>query len=447
MGALATPRAAFTTLGCKVNQYETQKIMESFASAGFEIVPFDAEAELYVVNSCSVTSQAEAKSGYTVRRARRNNPEGRVVVTGCAAQMSVNKEEVFEGADVLVPNPEKLETIHHVLRALPSLAAWVESEPAARDEPKPRGRTRATLKIQDGCNVMCSYCSIPFTRPGMVSRPWTDVLAEAKHLADSGYQEAVLTGVLIGAYGQASGSGGPGFEDLVARLAEDSGIARLRISSIEMHQVTQPIIDLAKSGKIVPHFHVPLQSGDDQVLKDMNRRYDSALFVDLCHRLKAEVPGVTITTDIMVGFPTETEERFESSVRVCEQVGFLKAHVFRFSPRFGTPADAWGDPVDPQAKQDRAKRLTAVTELTGLDVVASTIGTVQRVLVEHRGKDGLLEGNADNWVTVKLAGPDSLLKQLCHARITETSGGVAYGELCEPVASSAMTLKQVCPAT
>lgn len=436
------PKAAFTTLGCKVNQYETQRILDSFVEDGFEVVPFESPADVYVVNTCSVTSQAESKSWYAVRKAARTNPAAKIVVTGCAVQMGINKGTGFEVGDVFVPNPEKLEAKKHFYRAFPEMEAWAKAEPFPT-VPDPRAnRTRATLKIQDGCSVMCSYCSIPFTRPGMVSRPAGEVLDEAKRLAEMGYHEAILTGVLIGAYGPETGSGGPEFEDLVTRLSEESGLARIRISSIEMHQVTAPIIDLVRHGSVVPHFHIPLQSGDTGVLKDMNRRYGQQDYLDLCDRLYAELPDLQITTDIMVGFPTETEERFQSSIAVCEHVRYLKAHVFRFSPRFGTPADQWGDPVSPQEKQDRARRLSALTEQTGREQVRRFLGRSVRVLAERRGKDGLLEGTSDNWITVKFAGPDSMTKSLQWVRLDDERDGVAYGELSVPERPGSLALSR-----
>lgn len=423
------PSAAFTTLGCKVNQYETQRILDDFESAGFSIVPFDSPADVYVINTCSVTSQAESKSRYAVRKAARTNPGAKVVVTGCAVQMSLNQESAMDGADVLVPNPEKLATLRYFFDEFPDFERWVKKDPAPTEAKKPAGRTRATLKVQDGCDVMCSYCSIPYTRPVMTSRPWQEVLEEAQGLAEAGYHEAILTGVLIGAYGPETGSGGKSFEELVTVLSEQSGLARIRISSIEMHQVTRPIIDLVKHGHVVPHFHIPLQAGDTQVLKDMNRRYGQEEYLRLCDSLYAELDDLTITTDILVGFPTETEERFRSSLAVCEHVKFLKAHVFRFSPRFGTPADQWGDPVGPPEKQERARRLTELTEATGAVQRRRFLGRTMRVLVEGRRRDGLLEGTTDNWLTVKFAGPDSMAKSLQWVRLEEERDGVVYGEL------------------
>lgn len=421
-------RAAFTTLGCKVNQYETQKILESFEARGFEIVPFDAEADVYVVNSCSVTSIAESKSRYTIRRANRLNPAAKVVVTGCASQMARNRGEAMEGADLLVPNPDKLHTLEHLAQHFPDLLPPKPSQA----QPSPRnGRTRATLKVQDGCSVMCSYCSIPYTRPGMTSRPAHEVLEEARRLEAQGYREIVLTGVLIGAYGPASGSGGPDFEDLVEMLASACGPSvRLRISSIEMRQVTPRLLDLVRQGTVVPHLHIPLQSGDDDVLSDMNRPYrreDFAALIDRCHRAHRDM---SVTTDIMVGFPTETEACFENTLDLARRCRFLKVHVFRFSPRFGTPADAWGDPVTPPAKLDRAERLRALSDEMARWHLQRSVGRTARVLIESKAtRDGLLEGLTDNYLTVAFSGPHSLMRTMADVRIDGWRDGRAYGEL------------------
>ncbi|MER3466654.1 MAG: tRNA (N(6)-L-threonylcarbamoyladenosine(37)-C(2))-methylthiotransferase MtaB, partial [Armatimonadota bacterium] len=356
-------RAAFTTLGCKVNQYETQRIEEAFERAGFSIVPFTEEADVYVVNTCSVTGQAESKSRQTVRRARRFNPHAKVLVTGCAAQMSLNHGRSMDGADLIVPNPEKLDALAHFRRAFPTLMPAVGGNLPIR---LVESHTRATVKIQDGCDVHCSYCSIPLTRPGMTSRHWHDVVEEVEALVERGYKEVVLTGVLIGAYGAKSGSGGPDFEGLIELLHEVHGLARIRISSIEMRQVSERLVSImtARETKVVPHLHIPLQSGSTRVLQDMNRPYTQRDYLNLCERLQAAVPDIALTTDIMVGFPTENEEAFADTVYVCEKVRFLKAHLFRFSTRPGTEADRWGDPVPPQVKQERSKRLAEITERT-----------------------------------------------------------------------------------
>lgn len=425
------PKAAFTTLGCKVNQYETQRILDSFEEAGFDVVPFEAPADVYVINTCSVTSVAESKSRYTIRRANRTNPEAKVVVTGCAAQMARNKGEELEGADVVVPNPEKLDTLRHFLRSFPEFAGLQ----TRRERPvrEVASRTRATLKIQDGCSVFCSYCSIPFTRPGMVSRPAEEVIAEAEKMASLGFKEVVLTGVLIGAYGPESGSGGPGFEDLVERLCSVQGLERIRISSIEMRQVTPRLIALLGRTKVVPHLHIPLQSGDSGVLRDMNRPYTQEDYLGLCERLYEAVEDVSITTDIMVGFPTEDEARFASSLHVCRKARYLKAHVFRFSPRYGTPADQWGDPISDGVKQRRSLEISEAARATGEAHSLRFLGRTMRVLAESRHPEtGVLRGMADNYLEVRFPGPQSLVNTLCWVRLEEFGSQGLLGELAAP---------------
>lgn len=423
------PTAGFTTLGCKVNQYETQKILENFEDAGFIIVPFDTPADVYVINTCSVTSSAESKSRYTIRRANRNNPGAKVVVTGCAAQMAINKGEEFVGADVLVPNPDKLDTLSELFQSFPEFRARCETERPAVFT-RPEGRTRYTLKVQDGCSIKCSYCSIPYTRPGMVSRPFDALLNETSRMVDMGYREVILTGVLIGAYGPETGSGGPDFETMVDRLATESGISRIRISSIEMRQVTPRLVQLIKEGKVAPHLHIPLQSGDTGVLADMNRPYTQDDYLRLCDWLKREISGLSITTDIMVGFPTETKERFLSSAKVCHEVGFLKAHLFSFSPRFGTPADQWGDPISDAEKTERRLMLQEITQSTGEAHMRRHIGQTMRVLVETKNRrDGLIEGLTDNYLSVRFAGPQSAIRQFVTVRLDDVRGGMLYGEI------------------
>ena len=419
------PTAAFTTLGCKVNQYETDRILDSFADAGFEVVPFDSPADVYVINTCSVTSIAESKSRYTIRKAARNNPKAKVVVTGCAAQMALNKRESLEGADVVVPNPEKLQSLEHLWRAIPEF----KSDRGPRSI-SPLGRTRPTLKVQDGCNVCCSYCSIPHTRPVMESRPYAELLKEARQFAQHGYHEIVLTGVLIGSYGPRTGSGGPDFEEMVRGIALHSGVERIRISSIELTQVSDRLIGLIKDGLVVPHLHIPLQSGDSDVLRDMNRPYLQEDYLRLCKKLYKEIADISITTDIMVGFPTETDERFQSSVKVCEEVGFLKAHVFRFSPRFGTPADAFSDPISIEEKNRRASVLAEVSARTGAAHCAKFVGRTMRVLAEGKlSKDGLLEGLTDNYLTVQFSGPVSLQRQVCYVKLMRAEPTRLTGKL------------------
>jgi threonylcarbamoyladenosine tRNA methylthiotransferase MtaB len=431
-------RAAFTTLGCKVNQYETQRILESFECAGFEIVAFNEIADVYVINTCSVTGNAESKSRQTVRRASRQNPNAKVIVTGCAGQMSINRGETFDSAHLVVPNPNKLDTLKYLLEEYPEFRSIASTASVVRGEQHFGGRTRATVKIQDGCSVMCSYCSIPFTRPGLVSRDHKEVINEIRKLGKRGYREIVLTGVLIGAYGPESGSGGPGFEELIDMIEGISEIDRVRISSIEMRQVSERLIDMMKrrDSKIAAHLHIPLQAGSTKVLGEMNRPYTQSDYIRLCESLYAELPDVAITTDIMVGFPTESDEDFQETVHVCETVRFAKAHLFRFSPRFGTPADKWGDAVSAQEKQRRSAMLNEITSRTRREFVRRFVGRRLSVLVESKSaRDGLLRGHTGNYIEVEFAGPQSLVGEIANVEIVSECDGAAVGELSAKVST------------
>lgn len=410
-----------------MNQYETQRITDDLAALGFEIVPFDAPADLYVVNTCSVTAQAEAKSRYMLRRALRSNPSAVRVVTGCAVQMQLNAGRAFEDADLVVPNPDKMETARRVCNAFPRLAEAARRDPATA--PPPPRRTRATLKVQDGCDVRCTFCSIPSTRPGLRSRDWQELLSEARRIAEAGTNEIVLTGVLIGAYGPATGSGGPGFEEMVRALARESGVARLRLSSIEAQQVTPGVLRLVEEGIVAPHLHIPLQSGDDGTLADMGRRYRRADFERTVAQLYEARPDATVTTDVMVGFPTEDEVRHRSTVSVCEAVGFLKAHVFRYSPRPGTAALTWGDRVPEPEKARRSAEVTETVSRTSLARVSRFVGQIVRVVVEGKTARGqLAEGLADNGIVVRFVAPDSWRGSLRLVRVLAAHPWGAEGE-------------------
>lgn len=422
------PKASLQTLGCKVNQYETQAIQKSLEAAGFEIALPGETADFVLINTCSVTSDAEAKSRAAVRKAKRQNPDAYVMATGCAAQMALNQERVMEGADFTLLNPEKLKALDHLKQLNPGLVNLALAERS--EELAPRRRARAALKVQDGCSLGCSYCSIPSTRPGLVSRPWKEVLAEAQELAESGCHEAVLTGVLVGSYGPESGSEGPDLPGLIRLLSQESGLARLRLSSIEPQQVGAELIALVEEGALVPHLHIPLQSGSVGVLRDMDRRYNPAEYLAVMERLRERVPGISISTDIMVGFPTEGDAEFEETLETSRQADFIKAHVFRFSPRWGTDADPLGDPVHPETKKVRAQTLSQLVESGAAKLAQNKVGQTLRLILEmKKDRDGYWEGLSDCGFSVKVEGPDGLGGSLVWAEVSESSGVTLSGRL------------------
>jgi threonylcarbamoyladenosine tRNA methylthiotransferase MtaB len=426
------PVAALTTLGCKVNQYETEKIAEDFARAGFTLADFDAPADVYVINSCSVTGAADKKSRYLARKASRTNPDAVVVMTGCHAQMTLDANETVEGATLLVPNHEKMDTFSHVVRARPDVLSYSSSPASVLPAARGGARTRVTLKVQDGCEHFCGFCSIPYTRKVLASRPFDDVVDEARRLGESGVREIIVTGICVGAYNEQTGSGGPNLADLLLAVADQPGVARVRLSSIQPIEVTDDLINaFASHPNLCPHLHLSCQSGDDAVLARMNRPYDAAFFVDLVRRLRARVPDLAITTDLIVGYPGETRDEHENTLRFAQTVAFQKTHVFRYSPRPRTHAENLPDDVPDEEKKRRHAELQAVVDATNRAFSEQYVGETLPVLVEGgEGATGMVSGHTMNYIVVRFAGPRALRGQIVPVRVTHVSpNGDATGEL------------------
>lgn len=430
------PVVALTTLGCKVNQYETEKIAEDFARAGFVLVDFDAPADVYVINSCSVTASADKKSRYLARKASRTNPDAVVVMTGCHAQLALDTDEAVDGATLLVPNHEKMDVFGHVARFRPDvLASAYSSSPASENLPTARfgGRTRATLKIQDGCEHFCGFCSIPYTRKVLQSRPWQEVVAEAHELVETGTKEIVVTGVCVGAYNRETGSGGPDLADILLRVADVPGIARVRLSSVQPIEVSDAVIDaFASHPNLCPHLHLSCQSGDDTILQAMRRPYSANFYKERVARLREKVENVAITTDLIVGYPGETPELHENTLRFAREVGFQRTHVFRYSPRPRTHAETLLDDVSYDEKVRRHKELQATVNQTNRDFSARYLSDVLPVLIEGRhGENQTATGHTTNYIKVSFAAPRELIGEIVPVRLTHLSGdaGDANGEI------------------
>jgi len=424
------PVAALTTLGCKVNQYETEKIAEDFARAGFTLTAFDAPADVYVINSCSVTEAADKKSRYLARKASRTNPEATVVMTGCHSQTVIDRGEGIEGATLLVPNHEKMATLRHLLAARPDLLAY-SSSPATTLPPRGH-RTRATLKVQDGCEHFCGFCQIPYTRKVLVSRPWHEVVDEAAALGESGVREIVVTGVCVGAYGPQTGSGGPDLAELLLQIADQPGVARVRLSSIQPIEVTEALIEaFATHPNLCPHLHLSCQSGDDTILAAMNRPYSTAFYKDLVRRLRERVADVAITTDLIVGYPGETAALHENTLTFAREVAFQRTHVFRYSPRPSTYAETLADDVSDAEKRRRHAELQAVVDRSDHAFTERYIGETLEILIEQRiGAGGELAGYAMNYIKVHFPGPRELVGQIVPVRLTGLrEDGEARGEI------------------
>lgn len=420
-------RVAFTTLGCKVNQYESAALEELFRRRGYTVVDFEQPADVYVINTCTVTHLGDRKSRQLIRRAVRANPEAVVAVTGCYAQTAPDEVLEIKGVDLVVGAGNRAGMVDLVEKAVKGRkTAAVTDISQCRDfEELPgeahQGRVRAFLKIQEGCRNFCSYCIVPYARGPLRSRPPESVLAGAKELVARGFKEIVLTGIHTGAYGREPG-GRMGLAELLEKLAALPGLVRLRLSSLEPHDVTPEVLELMASGPpFCRHLHVPLQSGDDQVLKSMRRTYDTAFFRELVEQIRDRIPGAGITTDVMVGFPGETEEHFANSLAFVGEMRFSDLHVFKYSPRRGTPAAGFPGQVDPAVKEERSRRLITLGRELTRRFAAGYLGETVEVLAEQvvlDDREEELEGFTDNYVRVTFAGPPGLRGELVRVKGT-----------------------------
>lgn len=423
-------------MGCKVNQYESNALAAMFKEKGYQVVDFDQEADIYVINTCTVTHLGDKKSRQLIRRAARQNPRALIVVTGCYAQVSPQEVSSLPGVDLVVGTADKhrlVELVEECLREKrkePLVAVSdFAGEPAFQELPAPAlpSRVRAFLKIQEGCDNYCTYCIIPYARGPLRSRDAEKVLAEAKRLVEKGYREVVLTGIHTGAYGR-DRPGEPDLAELVERVSRIPGLLRLRLSSVEPLDVSEKLLAVMSSKpNVCRHLHIPLQSGDDEILARMGRHYDTAWFRRLMEKVREALPGVAVTTDVMVGFPGETEEHFRHTYDFVREMKFSRLHVFKFSPRPGTPAASFPAQVSAAAKEERSRRMIALGEELARSFAAGHLGKAVAVLVEEKTAGAqqcnLFAGYTDNYlrVTFPAAGED-LVGHLVVVSIKEVAG-------------------------
>lgn len=425
------PKAAFATLGCKVNQYETQRILDSFEVAGFEITEFNCVADIYVINSCSVTQTAERKSRQMIRRLQRQNPDALIVLTGCYGEMASNRMEMPNEVALHVPNPEKMRTLEIFLNRFPDLRPSQEIHKVSTQAMKRKSsRTRAMIKVQDGCDLFCSYCSIPYTRNRMLSRPFEEIIKEAEDLAEKGYREIVVTGVLVGSYRDCKDALPRDLADLLRALANINGIERVRLSSIEPTQVTDKLLRTFKEEqRLCNHLHIPLQSGDSGILRSMNRPYDRDYYLTLCERAYHYLPNAAITTDILTGFPGENEEAFRNTMDVVRKAHFARAHIFRYSARPGTPAAQMQDTVSEKIKEERSHRLAALCKEVQNRYISKFIGESMSVLVEGKEtQGGLLSGYTENYIRTLFTGGTYLIGKVIPIKLISSTEEGALAE-------------------
>ena len=435
------PSVAFYTLGCKVNFYDTEAMWQLFKNEGYEQVDFETTtADVYVINTCTVTNTGDKKSRQIIRRAVRRNPEAVVAVTGCYAQTSPAEIMAIPGVDLVVGTQDRDKLMTYIaqvrqdrkpVNAVRNIMKTREFEEL--DVPGFADHTRAFLKIQEGCNNFCTFCIIPWSRGLSRSRKPESVLHQARQLAAAGYKEIVLTGIHTGGYGDDLDS--YRLSNLLQDLDGIDGLERIRISSIEASQIDDDMIRvLNASPKMCRHLHIPLQAGDDEILRRMRRKYTTAEFADKIARIRKAMPGVAITTDVIVGFPGETEACFENGYRFMERVGFSEMHVFPYSKRSGTPAARMEDQVDEEVKHERVHKLIELSERFQAAYARQWVGRELVVIPERQPKGmadrGLTAGYTDNYLQVVFAGDsESLRGRLCRVRIAESGVNECRGEL------------------
>lgn len=425
---------AFHTLGCKVNHYETEAMWQIFKDDGYSRVDFDQNADVFVINTCTVTNTGDKKSRQVIRRAIRKNPDAVVCVTGCYAQTAPKDIMDIPGVDVIIGTEDRdkllgyVNQYHQERQPINGVKNIMKKRTYEEmDVPYFTDRTRATLKIQEGCNNFCTFCIIPWARGLMRSRDPEKVVEQATQLVEQGYKEIVLTGIHTGGYGEDLKD--YNLAQLLRDLEEVDELNRLRISSIEASQLTDEVIDVInQSNKIVRHLHIPIQSGSDTVLKRMRRKYTMEFFESRIIELKKIMPNVAITSDVIVGFPGETEEEFMETYDFIDKHHFSELHVFPYSIRTGTPAARMTDQVDENVKKERVQRLINLSNSLAEEYAEIFKDDVLEIIPEEEN-DGKLIGHSDNYLKVEVEGDASLTGELVKVKITEPGYPVSKGEV------------------
>ena len=424
-------RIATHTLGCKVNQYDTEAMLELFEAAGYENVPIDDEADVYLINTCTVTGTGDQKSMKLIRRLGREHPQSDIIVCGCLAQRTPEKLMLDNVVLVLgcqsrndvVKLYDQAKREGRCINAVTSLkGAAFENLCVTRHE----GKTRAVMKIQEGCDRWCSYCIIPAVRGPIRSMPVENVRKEAKRLADAGYIEIVITGIHMASYGRENGEK---LIDAIRAVHDTEGVERVRLGSLEPVVVTEEFRDAIKEmPKLCPQFHLALQSGSDTVLQRMKRRYTTDDFREAAKKLRQAFPSCALTTDVLTGFPGESDEEAKENLDFIEEIGFARLHVFPYSRRAGTLADKMPNQISQEIKHLRAQKIIELGNKLAEQYVKSTVGTVQKVLFEEI-RDGICEGYTPEYVRVRAAADEEVCGCSREVLIDRTEGDTAFGHL------------------
>ena len=421
-------KAALHNLGCKVNAYETEAMQQMLEEAGYEIVPFSEKADVYVINTCSVTNMADRKSRQMLHRAKKLNPDAAVVAAGCYVQTKEDEAKCDEAIDILIGNNQKKELVERLDAFFAGRGEKVEAvvdinhEKQAFEEltlDHAAEHTRAFIKVQDGCNQFCSYCIIPYARGRVRSRNVQNVLEEVKRLAASGYQEVVLTGIHLSSYGIDCEES---LLHLIQMVHQVEGIRRIRLGSLEPRIVTETFAEeLAKMEKICPHFHLSLQSGCDATLARMNRKYTTEEYENACNILRKNFTHPAITTDVIVGFPGETEEEFEETRKFLEEIDLYEMHVFKYSIRKGTKAADMKPQINDQIKAKRSNILLEMSKQHQKEFETKQLGMVKEVLIEEKmhGKDHYYTGHTKEYIKVALYSEEPLENKIVKVKLRQ----------------------------
>ncbi len=429
-------KVAIVTLGCKVNQYESDVIGHDFSERGYELTRTRKTADIIIVNTCCVTKMAESKSRRMIRHLRKENRNAMMIVTGCYSQRA-GHELLDEGVALITGNAEKENLVDLVeeVRRKPQPQMEVSNVMCRHQYPKSgvkekeTNRIRSYLKIQDGCDQCCTYCIVPYVRGPVVSRPYDDIMAEARCLSSQGFKEVVLTGIHTGFYGKDLAVETNVTKVLKGLLAETK-IDRIRISSIEPREVTDELIDLmASEPRICPHLHIPLQSGDNGILEAMGRHYSRKFYLDLVDHIYQRIPSAAVSADIMVGFPGESQGAFENTIDVVRRAKFAFIHAFPYSPRPGTKAAIFPHRVPGSLKESRQQKLLALGEETKRNFAEKFLGKPLEVLVENKDSNGYYQGHTGNFLLVKFSGEKRNLAGKIVSVMAETNeNGVIFGK-------------------
>ena len=432
-------KIAFYTLGCKVNQADTASMENLFLRSGHQLVSFDGEADVYIINTCVVTNTGQRKSRQTIHRAIRKNPNALIVVTGCYPQTAAEEVKAIAGVDMIIGNQDRAQIVQLVeerlahrqtdtLDAVHKLTASTAFEEMAAGDIT--DKTRAFLKIQEGCNQFCTYCIIPYARGPLRSRSLESIRTETQRLISAGFKEIVLIGIHLGCYGKENPNG-PTLYDAVKTVLEVPGVQRLRLGSLESVEVEPRLLTLMQEdARFCRHLHLPLQSGCDKVLQAMHRPYTTAKFKTLLADIKTKVPDIAITTDVIVGFPGETEADFETTCKFAESCGFSKMHIFPFSARKGTPAEKFAGAVTEAVKKERADILGRIDETMHKTFLQAMVGQKTEVLFEQPAGEDYFEGLTGNYQRVFVkSGGRNLGGEILPVKITAFDGEKLLGEI------------------